>query len=171
MLDWGEKKRPKPGKRSRAMLQSIPVSVTREPDPPDQPDARLHGRWLIGARTVWLAVALFTLVVFIASIPVYFAQLQTLCAGTGDGPGVVARAAAGRRAGDDAARACLVVAAPVVTAHKATAGTHDSQPSRRLSHTAIRLSPVEACPDEVEQRPLTENWPQQQQATHLGRSL
>ena len=42
---------------------------------------RLHGRWLVPARVVWVAVVVFTLSIFIASLPAYFAQLQTVCAG------------------------------------------------------------------------------------------
>ncbi len=42
---------------------------------------RLHGRWLVIARVVWVAVVVFTLSIFIASLPAYFAQLQTVCAG------------------------------------------------------------------------------------------
>ena len=41
---------------------------------------RLHGRWLVMARAVWVAVVVFTLSIFIASLPAYFAQLQTVCA-------------------------------------------------------------------------------------------
>src|SRR6266851_5127944 len=42
---------------------------------------RLHGRWLVLARVVWVAVVIFTLSIFIASLPAYVAQLQTVCAG------------------------------------------------------------------------------------------
>jgi hypothetical protein len=45
-------------------------------------DTRLHGRWLLLARGVWLALDVLTLTVFFASLPVYIAQLQTPCAGT-----------------------------------------------------------------------------------------
>jgi hypothetical protein len=41
---------------------------------------RLHGRWLVMARVVWVAVVVLTLSIFIASLPAYFAQLQTVCA-------------------------------------------------------------------------------------------
>src|SRR5260370_16910499 len=43
--------------------------------------ARLHGRWLVLARVGWVVLAVFTLIVVVASLPVYIAQLQTLCAG------------------------------------------------------------------------------------------
>jgi hypothetical protein len=42
---------------------------------------RLHGRWLALARTVWVAVVVFTLSIFMLSLPAYFAQLQTVCVG------------------------------------------------------------------------------------------
>jgi signal transduction histidine kinase len=43
---------------------------------------RLHGRWLLLARGVWLALVILTLMIFFASLPVYVALLQTPCAGT-----------------------------------------------------------------------------------------
>jgi hypothetical protein len=42
----------------------------------------LQGRWIVLARGLWLALAVFTLVIFFASLPVYVALLQTPCAGT-----------------------------------------------------------------------------------------
>jgi hypothetical protein len=42
---------------------------------------RLYGRWLFLARVVWVAVVVFTLSIFLLSLPVYFAQLQTVCVG------------------------------------------------------------------------------------------
>src|SRR6266436_3104527 len=42
---------------------------------------RLHGRRLVLARVVWVAVVVFTLSIFLLSLPAYFAQLQTVCAG------------------------------------------------------------------------------------------
>jgi hypothetical protein len=41
---------------------------------------RLHGRWLVLARIVWVAVVVFTLSIFLLSLPAYFAQLQIVCA-------------------------------------------------------------------------------------------
>jgi hypothetical protein len=46
---------------------------------------RLHGRWLLLARGVWLTLVVLTLAVFFASLPVYIAQLHTPCAGTACG--------------------------------------------------------------------------------------
>jgi len=45
-------------------------------------DTRLHGRWLVLTRGVWLALVILTLGTYFASLPVYMAQLQTFCAGT-----------------------------------------------------------------------------------------
>ncbi len=42
---------------------------------------RLHGRRLVLARVVWVAVVVFTLSIFMLSLPAYFAQLQTVCTG------------------------------------------------------------------------------------------
>jgi hypothetical protein len=41
----------------------------------------LHGSRLIVARTGWVACVVLTLMVFFASLPVYSAQLQTICSG------------------------------------------------------------------------------------------
>lgn len=42
---------------------------------------RLRGHWLVSARIVWVTVVVFTLSIFLASLPAYFAQLQTICVG------------------------------------------------------------------------------------------
>jgi hypothetical protein len=44
--------------------------------------ARLHGRWRLLARGVWITVGIYTLGTFFASLPAYLAQLQTPCAGS-----------------------------------------------------------------------------------------
>ena len=43
----------------------------------------LHGYWLIVVRVAWIACVVLTLVIFFASIPVYIAQLETICSGAG----------------------------------------------------------------------------------------
>jgi hypothetical protein len=43
----------------------------------------LHGLWLIVARITWIACVVATLVIFFACIPVYIAQLETICSGAG----------------------------------------------------------------------------------------
>src|SRR2546425_3256198 len=41
----------------------------------------LHGHWLIVARIAWIACVVLTVVIFFACIPVYVAQLETICSG------------------------------------------------------------------------------------------
>jgi hypothetical protein len=43
--------------------------------------ARLQGSWLLLARLGWVALVAFTLIVVVASLPVYLALLQTPCGG------------------------------------------------------------------------------------------
>src|SRR5712691_4870208 len=45
-------------------------------------NTRLSGSWLLIARVVWLVLVVLTLGIFFASLPVYLAQLQTLCTET-----------------------------------------------------------------------------------------
>src|SRR5262249_44592218 len=47
--------------------------------------ARSHGRRPLLARGVWLALVVLTLAVFSASLPVYWAQLRTICVDPGAG--------------------------------------------------------------------------------------
>src|SRR5215210_3580392 len=58
-------------------LSPEPPSVS--PALPQRANTRLNGRYLLLARTAWVAVAVLTLVCIAASIPVEFAQLQTVC--------------------------------------------------------------------------------------------
>jgi len=39
----------------------------------------LHGRWLVLVRSAWVLLVLFTVGLFVASLPVYFALFHTLC--------------------------------------------------------------------------------------------
>ncbi|HEX5440665.1 MAG TPA: hypothetical protein VFW76_07260 [Ktedonobacterales bacterium] len=48
---------------------------------PDSADMSSAHRWIVLARGLWLAMVAFTATVFFASLPLYLAQLQTLCAG------------------------------------------------------------------------------------------
>jgi hypothetical protein len=50
--------------------------------PPDATHTRLHGYWLVFARVSWVVLVVLTLAIFFASLPVYIAQLQTICTGT-----------------------------------------------------------------------------------------
>jgi hypothetical protein len=56
---------------------SIPVSRERS----HVSETSLSGYWLVLARIVWVVLVVFTLSTFIASLPAYFAQLQTVCSG------------------------------------------------------------------------------------------
>ena len=44
-------------------------------------DTRLHGRWLLLARGLWLILVILTLTIFFASLPAYIDLLQTPCVG------------------------------------------------------------------------------------------
>jgi hypothetical protein len=66
---------------------NLPRTTTQtnvSPDTRNETGTRLQGRWLFLARAVWVAL---TLLIFIVSIPVYIAQLQTLCRVTFCTPG------------------------------------------------------------------------------------
>src|SRR6266704_989048 len=69
---WG-----RPMNRTSALLQAVANVDLRS-----EANTRLRGSWLIVARTGWLACVGLTLMVFFASLPVYSAQLQTICSGT-----------------------------------------------------------------------------------------
>src|SRR5258706_6503384 len=56
---------------SRSMCMRLPSPSTRTGMHADQPGvggARLHGRWLLLARLLWLAVFVLTLMVFCANL-------------------------------------------------------------------------------------------------------
>lgn len=44
-------------------------------------DTHLQRRWLVFIRSVWLALVIFTVGIFAASLTLYMTQLQTACAG------------------------------------------------------------------------------------------
>ncbi len=61
---------------------NLPQTTTQtnvSPDTRNRTDTRLRGRWLLLARAMWVALVALTLLIFITSIPVYDAQLQTFC--------------------------------------------------------------------------------------------
>ncbi len=43
---------------------------------------RLHGHWLVLVRFMWAALIVLILAFFFANLPVYFAQLHTICGGS-----------------------------------------------------------------------------------------
>ena len=59
-------------------LSSASAPTALSPDRTSEADTRLHGRWLVLARVAWVILAVLTLSVFVVSIPVYVAQLQTM---------------------------------------------------------------------------------------------
>jgi len=63
--------------------QHAPIEVTESRE--RHSFARLHGRWLLLARGLWIILVVLTLAIFGASLPVYMAQLQTPCAGSACG--------------------------------------------------------------------------------------
>src|SRR5258708_36794315 len=61
-------------------IQHAPTEMTESRE--RLSSARLQGRWLILARGLWITLVVLTLAIFGASLPVYIARQQTLCAGT-----------------------------------------------------------------------------------------
>jgi hypothetical protein len=68
-------------------VQHAPTTMTESGEPRNY--ARLHGRWLILARGLWITLVVLSLGTFAASLPVYMARLQTLCVGTECASGVL----------------------------------------------------------------------------------
>src|SRR5260221_5463538 len=58
-------------------VQHARIDMTESRD--RQSYARLHGRWLMLARGLWISLVVLTLTIFLASLPMYLAQLQTPC--------------------------------------------------------------------------------------------
>jgi hypothetical protein len=58
---------------------SAPLQTVAHVDLRSEANTLLQGSWLIVARIGWVACVVLTLTVFFASIPVYSAQLQTIC--------------------------------------------------------------------------------------------
>jgi hypothetical protein len=61
-------------------VQHTPIAMTESRERHNY--ARVSGRWIVLARGVWLALVVFALVVFFSGLPIYLAQLQTLCTET-----------------------------------------------------------------------------------------
>jgi signal transduction histidine kinase len=58
----------------------LPAPITA--DLPGEASRGLHGRWLLFARGSWITLVVLTLGLFFFSLPMYIAQLQTLCTET-----------------------------------------------------------------------------------------
>jgi hypothetical protein len=60
-------------------VQHVPTAMTESRE--QHSYVHLQGRWLLLARVGWVVLVAFTLIVVVASLPVFIAQLQTPCAG------------------------------------------------------------------------------------------
>src|SRR6266516_510673 len=60
-------------------VQQRPTEMTESRELHSAGDTGLHGRWLMLARFVWFILVALALVVFVASLPVYISQLQSVC--------------------------------------------------------------------------------------------
>src|SRR5260370_14304884 len=74
-----------PGRHARIGPMSVQQASTKTRERSYALDTRLHGRWLLLARGVWLALVILTLGIFFANLPAYLALLHTPCAGTACG--------------------------------------------------------------------------------------
>jgi len=68
-------------------VQRASIERTNNSKLQDSEDTRLQGRWLVLARVVWFIVVALALLVFIFSLPVYIAQLFSVCNGNACGTG------------------------------------------------------------------------------------
>src|SRR6266700_6082822 len=71
-----------PGRHPRIVQMSVQHAPTKTGKRSHALDTRVPGRWLVLARGIWITLAVLTLTIFFASLPVYIAQLQTPCAGS-----------------------------------------------------------------------------------------
>jgi hypothetical protein len=60
-------------------LHHAATHITSSHEQHHEADTRLHGRWLLLARIVWLALVALTLGIYMASLPEYVTELQTVC--------------------------------------------------------------------------------------------
>jgi len=62
-------------------LQQNPTISVERPDVRNGSETRLHGSRLVLARSIWGLLVVLTGSVFVANLPLYVAQLQTICVG------------------------------------------------------------------------------------------
>ena len=62
-------------------IQQTYPEISKGSNPQVASDTYLRGSWLTFARVGWFALVVLALVVFVASLPVYIAQLQSVCNG------------------------------------------------------------------------------------------
>jgi hypothetical protein len=60
-------------------LHHAATQITSSHEQHHEADTRLHGRWLLLARIVWFALVALTLGIYMASLPEYVTELQTVC--------------------------------------------------------------------------------------------
>ncbi len=60
-------------------LHHAATHITSSHEQHHEADTRLHGRWLLLARMVWFALVALTLSIYMASLPEYVTELQTVC--------------------------------------------------------------------------------------------
>src|SRR5450759_5713215 len=65
-----------PGRHPRIIPMSVQDAPTKTRKRTHALDTRLHGRWLLLARGLWITLVVITLTIFFASLPVYIAQLH-----------------------------------------------------------------------------------------------
>jgi signal transduction histidine kinase len=70
------------GQHTRIIPMSVEPASTKTGQRSNTLDRHLQGRWPLLARVGWGALVVLTLGIFFASLPVYIARRQTLCAGT-----------------------------------------------------------------------------------------
>ena len=61
--------------------QTFTMQTTVGPERRNETHTLLHGRWLLFARIAWGGLVVFSLAIFLVSLPVYFAHYQTICTG------------------------------------------------------------------------------------------
>src|SRR5947209_5980315 len=60
-------------------LHHAATQITSSHERHHEADTQLHGRWLLLARIVWVALVALTLSIYLASLRDYFTVLQTVC--------------------------------------------------------------------------------------------
>ncbi len=58
----------------------LATETTMSPDRQSEAGTRLYGRRLVIAQVAWVILVVLAFAVFVASLPVYFLQNQTICA-------------------------------------------------------------------------------------------
>ena len=68
-------------------VRQTSIERTNSSEMQDTADTRLQGRWLVFARVMWFILVALAVLVFIFSLPVYIAQLYSICSGIACGTG------------------------------------------------------------------------------------